>query len=108
MSNKLALVEAVASIGDAVMSMAASAKSLRSVRKEETVILAERIICLKNACRVHGCSELARICLNEMDKTFREIQIRKYSGPMLDMAMGILDIQYQKLCQSLQDYAMGK
>lgn len=108
MSNKLALIQVATSVGDAVMSMAASAKSLRSVRKEDAVILAERINCLKRACRAHGCGELARISLNEMEKTFRDIQMKNYTGAMLDMSMEILNIQHQKLCQNLQDYSFSK
>lgn len=104
MANELTVIEAVSNVGQAVMSMAASAKTLRKVRKQDLIVLDERLRYLKRACRAQGVADLTRVSLNEMDKTYQNIQQKNYSGPMLDMAMDMLKLQYQMLYQNIQDY----
>lgn len=104
MANELTVIEAVSNVGQAVMSMAASAKTLRKVRKQDLIVLDERMRYLKSACRAQGVADLTRVSLNEMDKTYQNIQQKNYSGPMLDMAMDMLKLQYQMLYQNIQDY----
>lgn len=104
MSNELSVIQAVTNVGQALMSMASSAMSLKTVRKQDAVILEEKIRLLKHACRTQGAGELTRLSLNEMDKTLQNIRQKGYSGEELNMAMNMLNIQYQILCKNIQDY----
>lgn len=104
MANELTIIQAVSNVGQAVFSMAASAKSLRRVKKQDLIILREKLHYLKSVCRAKGIADLTRVSLNEMDKTYQNILQRNYSGAMLDMAMDMLKLQYQMLCQNIQDY----
>lgn len=74
MSTDLSLIQAVTNVGQSIMSMAASAASVRSTRKQEAAILAERIRYLKSVCRARGVAELCRYSIAEMEKTLRDIK----------------------------------
>lgn len=104
MSNELSVIQAVTNVGQALMSMASSAMSLKTIRKQDAVILEENLHLLKHACRTQGAGEITRLSLNQMDKTLQNIRQKGYTGDELNMAMNMLNIQYQMLCKNLQDY----
>lgn len=104
MNNELSVVQAVSNVGQAVMSMMSSAMSMKTVRKQDVLILEERLRYLKNACRAYGLGQLTRTSINEMEKTLQNIKQKDFTGSMLDMSMNMLNIQYELLCQNIRDY----
>lgn len=104
MSNELSIIQAVSNVGQAVMSMMSSAMSMKTVRKQDALLLEERLCFLKNVCRAQGVGHLTRTSINEMDKTLQNIKQKDYTGTMLDMSMNMLNIQYELLCQIIRDY----
>lgn len=104
MNNELSVIQAVSNVGQAVMSMMSSAMSMKTVRKQDALLLEERLRYLKNACRAYGLGQLTRTSINEMEKTLQNIKQKDYTGSMLDMSMNMLNIQYELLCQNIRDY----
>lgn len=104
MSNELTVIQAVTNVGQALMSMALSTKSLRALRKQDAVILEEKLRYLRHLCRTQGLGEITRASLNEMEKTLNDIQQRNFTGDTLNMAMSMLNLQYQMLCKIIRDY----
>lgn len=104
MSNELIVFQAVTNVGQALLSMIDSVKSLSGFRKQNAVILEEKLRYLRHLCRTQGIGDLTRTSLNEMEKTLKDIQQNNYSGKMLEMSMNMLDIQYQMLCKNIHDY----
>jgi hypothetical protein len=104
MSNELTVIQMLANVGQSVMSMATSVKTLRDVRKQDAVILEEKLRYLRDACRARGIGELTRLSIDEMERTLHNIQQKNFTGNMLEMAMKMLQLQYETLCQIIQNY----
>lgn len=104
MSNELTVIQMLANVGQSVMSMATSVKTLRDVRKQDAVILEEKLRYLRDACRARGIGELTRLSIDEMERTLHNIQQKNFTGNMLEMAMKMLQLQYETLCQIIQSY----
>ena len=104
MKNELSVIQAITNVGQSILSMFSNAKSLKGIRKQDAIILQEDLSLLRQRCRQIGIGKLTRVSIDEMDKTLHVILLNKYDGEMLDMAMGMLKLQYQMLCRNLQDY----
>lgn len=107
MKKELSVIQAVTNVGQSILSMVSTAKNLRSIRKQDAIILQEDLSILRQKCRQIGIGEITRVSLDEMDKTLHAILLKEYDGEMLDMAMGMLKLQYQMLYRNLQNYQHG-
>ena len=104
MTNEM--TKALTTVGQAVVSMAQSVRVNRSVRKQDVVVLQEQLRYIKAACRVKAYGELIRLSIDEMEKTLQRITQKNFFGEMLDMAMNLLQMQYQALSLNIQNYMM--
>ncbi len=107
MKKELSVIQAVTNVGQSILSMVSTAKSLNGIRKQDAIILQENLSILRHKCRQMGIGELTRVSIDEMDKTLQTIRLKQYDGEMLDMAMGMLKLQYQMLYRNLQNYQHG-
>ena len=104
MKKDLSIIQTAANVGQSVLTMISTAKNLKTLRKQDTIILQEELVILRQKCKQIGIGELTRVSIDEMDKTLKTITIKNYNGEMLDMAMGMLQLQYQMLYSNLQNY----
>lgn len=107
MTNEVMLIQAVSNVGQAVTSLATSVRTFGTLRKQDAVVLEERLIYLKRACRAHGYGMLVRQSVEEMEKTSKSIGQKNFTGPMLDMSMKLLGMQYQALCKNIEVYCQN-
>ena len=47
---------------------------------------------------------LTRQSIDELNETYQSIKQKNLSGPSLNMAMNLLDLQYQALSKNIQAY----
>ena len=106
MANEITVYKAIATAGQAIVSMAQSVKTNRSVRKQDAVVFQEQLRYIRAACRAKGYGELARLSIDEVEKTLQRLTQKNFSGEMLDMSMELLSVQYQAMRQNLQNYIM--
>ena len=107
MANELMLIQAVSNVGQAVTSLATSVKTFGAIRKQDAVVLEERLIYLKRACRAKGYGMLTRQSVDEITETCQRIKQKNLSGPSLNMAMKLLSLQYQALYENIQAYSQN-
>ena len=106
MANEL-IIQAVSNVGQAVTSLATSVKTFGTIRKQDAVVFEERLIYLKRACRTRGYGMLTRQSVDEINETYQSIKQKNLSGPSLNMAMNLLDLQYQALSKNIQAYSQN-
>ena len=69
MPVELSVIQSVASIGDTVLSMSSRLRSMKTVNKQDAIMVAERLRYVKAACRVRAYGELVRECSDQMEET---------------------------------------
>ncbi|MGN1369310.1 MAG: hypothetical protein ACI4WX_10605 [Aristaeellaceae bacterium] len=104
MKMELSVIQAVTNIGQSLLSMISNVKNLKGTRKQDAIRLQESLSTLRYKCRQMGIGELTRISIDEMDETLQMILLKNYDDAMLDMAMDMLKLQYQRLYRNLQNY----
>ena len=107
MANELMLIQAVSNVSQAVTSLATSARTFGTIRKQDAVVLEEKLIYLKRVCRAKGYGMLTRQSIDEMEKTYQSIKEKNFSGPTLNMAMKLLSLQCQVLYENIQAYSQN-
>ena len=108
MATELSVIQTVTNVGQALMTMASSTRGLSATRKKNAILLEEELRRLKYVCRVQGISSLVDMTVYQMEKTNHDIVQKGHTGVLLEMDMRLLELQYQMLCQNLQDYYYGK
>ena len=104
MPVELSVIQSVASIGDTVLSMSSRLRSMKTVNKQDAIMVAERLRYVKAACRVRAYGELVRECSDQMEETLRHMQQKNVPDFVQEMNMELLRIQYEELKRIVMNY----
>ena len=104
MPVELSVIQSVASIGDTVLSMSSRLRSMKTVNKQDAIMVAERLRYVKAACRVRAYGELVRECSDQMEETLRRMQQKNVPDFVQEMNMELLRIQYEELKRIVMNY----
>lgn len=104
MPVELSVIESVANIGDTVLSMSSRLRSMKTVSKQDAIMVAERLRYVKAACRARAFGELVRECSDQMEDTLRHIQQKNVPSFMQEMYMEMLKMQYEELKRIIMNY----
>mgnify|MGYP001852038514 FL=1 len=107
MSNNLTVWTAAKEVSTALGAMVNTYKTLRTVKKQESIILKEKIRAFQTIARARGMGEVARANIDEVAKTQVFIDQLHMDGAALDYAMGYMDRLNDMLNSNLEDYMNG-
>lgn len=104
MSDKLTIWTAAKDVSTAVGTMVNTYRTLKTVRKQESIILKEKIRSFQTTAKARGIGEVARANIEEIAKTQNFIDQLHMDGAALDYAMGYMDHLNDMLNVNLQEY----
>ena len=107
MSNNLTVWTAAKEVSTALGAMVNTYKTLRTVKKQESIILKEKIRAFQTIARARGMGEVARANIDEIAKTQVFIDQLHMDGAALDYAMGYMDRLNDMLNSNLEVYMNG-
>ena len=107
MSDKLTVWTAAKEVSTAVGTMVNTYKTLRTVKKQESIILKEKIRAFQTIARARGMGEVARANIDEIAKTQNFIDQLHMDGAALDYAMSYMDRLNDMLNVNLEGYMNG-
>lgn len=107
MSDKLTVWTAAREVSTAVGTMVNTYKTLRTVKKQESIILKEKSRAFQTIARVRGMGEVARANIDEIAKTQNFIDQLHMDGAALDYAMSYIDRLNDMLNVNLEGYMNG-
>lgn len=107
MSNNLTVWTAAKEVSTALEAVVSTYKTLKTVKKQESIILKEKIRAFQTVARARGMGEVARANIDEVAKTQVFIDQLHMDGAALDYAMGYMDRLNDMLNHNLEDYMNG-
>lgn len=107
MSDKLTVWTAAKEVSTAVGTMVNTYKTLRTVKKQESIILKEKIRAFQTIARARGMGEVARANIDEIAKIQNFIDQLHMDGAALDYAMSYMDRLNDMLNVNLEGYMNG-
>lgn len=107
MSNIVTVWTAAKEVSTAVGTMVNTYKTFKTVRKQESIILKEKIRAFQTMTKARGMGEVARANIDEISKTQLFIDQCNLDGVALDYAMGTLERLNDMLNGNLEVYMDG-
>lgn len=106
-SNELMIWTAAKEVSSALGTMVSTYKTLRTVKKQESIILKEKIRAFQTITRARGMGEVARANIDEIAKTQEFINKLYMDGAALDYAMSYMERLNDMLNINLENYMNG-
>ena len=107
MKSNLTVWTAAKEVSSALSTMVSTYKTLKTVKKQESIILKEKIRAFQTIARARGMGEIARANIDEIAKTQEFIDRLQMDGAALDYAMTYMERLSDMLNIKLEDYMNG-
>ena len=101
-SNKLAVIETVANIGEHVANIASSVRAKRAFSKGDAIKIEVYLKNLQKQCQIRAHAELVRTASDEMNKTLQHMKTQSDSGQLQTWDAMLLEIQFNGLKEILK------
>ena len=107
MKSNLTVWTAAKEVSSALSTMVSTYKTLKTVKKQESIILKEKIRAFQTIARARGMGEIARANIDEIAKTQEFIDRLQMDGAALDYVMTYMERLSDMLNINLEDYMNG-
>lgn len=105
MSKEISLYQALTAVGQAFNTFMQSRITRSDSRKQDEIILQEKLEYLKTACRIKGIGEVTRQAISEFERTLYMIMKNNFSVDILNKLMEMGNKQYEYTLNVIQRYA---
>ncbi|MBP3702129.1 MAG: hypothetical protein J6I64_09575 [Lachnospiraceae bacterium] len=102
--NNLTIWNVTKDVSSTITSIVNTYKTLKTVRKEDSIRLKERLKALEQVVKIQGMGVIARANIEEIRRTQAYIDQCNLSGGSLDYAMGYLEELNNILRQNMKEY----